>query len=86
MEMCWLRAPDFSCCLLITLYGDSEQLVQDNTHPICICLKREAQCFCFPGFGFWRAQQRILRLSHSLLLVTAFGVFVWIPARLKLYT
>ena len=49
-------------------------------------LKRWAVCFYFPSFGFWRAQERVLRLSHSLLLVTAFCVFVWVPVRLKLYT
>lgn len=49
-------------------------------------LKRWAVCFYFPSFGFWIAQEWVLRLSHSLLLVTAFCVFVWVPVRLKLYT
>lgn len=41
-------------------------------------LKREAQCFCFPSFGLWRATT-VLRLSHSLLLVTAFLCFCLDP-------
>lgn len=45
--------------------------------------REELSVFVSQAFG---APKRVPRLSHSLLLVTAFCVFVWIAVRLELYT